>query len=137
MMTPIRSKSLLLLIDALINLILGFVLIFFSHGLIRFFGLPETETFFYPNIFGGVLLGIGIALLVEWKSRELGMGLGLIGAIIINICGGTVLALWLLFGKLDIPAGGRVFLWCLVLVLIGLSLLEGVTDTYRKKKSEQ
>ena len=129
-----KSKRILLFIDALVNVILGLLLMFFSRGLIDFFGIPATDSFFYPNILGGVLFGIGIALLVELKDGDWGAGLGLIGAVIINLCGGAVLAAWLLFGKLMIPSGGRIFLWCLVLLLVVLSLIEGGSYFRSKKK---
>jgi hypothetical protein len=122
-----KSKRILLFLDAVVNVVLGLLLVIVSRDLIDFFGIPEPSTFFYPNILGGVLFGIGIALFMEWKRGGKGAGLGLFGAVIINLCGGSVLAAWLLFGKLDIPTGGRIFLWLLVAILIVLSLLEGLS----------
>ena len=119
------KKSKILLADAAINLILGILLLAFSPGIINFLGVPNTELYFYPNILGGVLFGVGIALLIEYyrKSGSL-VGLGLGGAVSINICGGIVLALWLIFGNLNIPLKGIIFLWILVVILVGISSME-------------
>jgi hypothetical protein len=115
-------RSVVLLVDAVINLILGVLLLFLSGGIIQFLGIPPAESFFYPNILGGVLFGIGLALLLEYFRRPQGLrGLGLGGAVTINLCGGFVLAGWLVLGNLNLPAHGRIILWILVVVLIGLS----------------
>ena len=116
-----NSKSLLLIIDAIINLVLGLMLLFFPSQLVSALGIPTSASAFYPSILGAVLIGIGIALLIE---RHRGGGLGLLGAITINLCGGIVLGLWLLFGDLQLPLRGSVFLWGLVVVLVGISMFE-------------
>jgi hypothetical protein len=114
-----------LFVDAVINLILGVLLLIFSDSLVNFLGVPVSESSFYPNVLGGVLFGIGLALLVECFRKSDGLiGLGLGGAVTINLCGGIVLACWLLFGNLSIPTFGHIFLWILVIVLIGISILE-------------
>ena len=121
------NRTFLLKIDAAINLILGVLLMAFPAGLVRALGLPMTVPAFYATILGGVLFGIGLALLIECyvkSSRFSGLGLG--GAIAINICGGGVLAIWLIGDTLSLPLQGQILLWCLVLLLIGLSLLEGI-----------
>jgi len=80
-----------------------------------------------------VLFGIGIALLIEvLKKREMNTGLGLWGAISINICGGIVLGLWLIFGNLSLPLKGVIFLWVLVAILIGISLIELIISLTRQ-----
>jgi len=100
-------------------------LLIFTPGIIEFLGIPSTGLNFYPNILGAVLFGIGIALLIEvFKKREMNTGLGLWGAISINICGGIVLALWLISGNLDLPLRGMIILWVLVFILVGISLIE-------------
>jgi hypothetical protein len=115
----------LLIIDAVINLILGLLLLTFNSFTVDLLGVPPTDQTFYPSVFGAVLIGVGIALLIErFKPNEKVLGLGLHGAIIINLCGGIVLAGWLLFGRLIIPFKGQIFLWLLVIFLIVISLLE-------------
>lgn len=131
------KNKIILLIDAFINFVLGILLLAFSPGLIRFLGVPPTDNFFYPNILGAILFGIGIALTVEAyrKHKTRYIGLGLIGAISINMCGGLVLLFWLIFGGLHLPVKGQVFLWVLDILLIFVSLIELFAD--RKEHKEQ
>lgn len=113
--------------DAAINLILGILLMAFPSELVKVLGIPMADISFYPAILGGVLFGIGLALLVEcYRRTNRFIGLGLAGAVLINLCGGFVLAFWLLWGQLNLPVRGLIFLWTLVVLLIGLSLLEGL-----------
>ena len=49
----------LILIDAVINLFLGTVLLAYSEPVIDLFGLPITDTYFYPNILGAKSLELG------------------------------------------------------------------------------
>jgi len=117
----------LLKTDAAINLILGILLMAFPAKLVKVLGIPMADPSFYPTILGGVLFGIGLALLIEcYRRSNRSIGLGLAGALVINLCGGLVLALWLLCGKLNLPVRGQILLWTLVVLLIGLSLLEGL-----------
>lgn len=119
------KHSPLLLVDAAINLALGVILLTFSPAVVRLFGLPPAQQHFYPSILGAVLFGIGIALLIEYSRKKASSaGLGLAGAVSINLCGGFVLAIWLLFGHLTLPLHGAIILWVLVFVLIGISSLE-------------
>ena len=122
----------LILIDSIINLLLGLVLLAYSESIINFFGLPVTSLNFYPNILGAILFGIGIALFIEFKRKDEFIGLGLGGAISINMMGGVVLFLWLVFGRLNIPIHGKIILWILDIILIGISSLELLT--YLKSK---
>ncbi len=119
------KKQYIMLVDAAINLILGFLLLLFSERIVNLLGIPNTSQYFYPNILGGVLTGIGIALIIEYYKKPGGLsGLGIGGAVTINICGGTVLAAWLIFGRLNIPPHGQIFLWILVFILVFVSLIE-------------
>ena len=116
----------ILFFDAIINFLLGVALLMFSPKVVELLGIPESSTSFYPNILGAIFIGITIALLCSAfgsKPRR-ATGLGLIGAVSINLCGGAALGLWLIFGKLDLPAKGFVILWALVAILIALSLFE-------------
>ena len=109
----------LLLLDAAINLVLGALLIVFPRSIVSALGVPTVDVAFYPSILGAVLVGIGLALVVEYRAGS--SGLGLMGAIAINMCRGIVLAAWLAFGDLALPLRGVVSLWVLVLVLVSLS----------------
>jgi hypothetical protein len=119
------KRKTLLLIDGIINLVLGIVLMIVPTTLVAFLGVPAIQHAFYPNILGGVLFGIGIALFLEaGNTEETTSGLGLSGAVAINLCGGLVLAAWLLLGDLDLPLQGTIFLWLLVMLLVGISAIE-------------
>ena len=126
------EKEKILVIDALINFILGILLLAFSGPVVDFLGVPPSEQTFYPNILGAVFIGITIALLMEYYKKPGGMtGLGLGGAISINICGGIVLMIWLASGYLSIPLRGHIFLWFLAIALVVISLYEYLM--FRKK----
>ena len=128
------KRTTLLLIDAIINFALGLLLLLYSKEIAEFIGVPYIKNYFYPTILGGVLTGIGFALLIEYIRKPNGLvGLGLGGAVAINLCGGIVLAFWLIFGNLDLPTKGFIFLWILVILLFGISLSE-LAIFYRKKK---
>lgn len=119
------AKKNILLIDALINFALGVLLGIFPKEIIDFMGMPIVSNPFYASILGGVLFGIGIALLLERSKKTIHAdGLDLGGAIAINLSGGFVLALWLSFGALNIPTHGRIIMWSLVILLFGISATE-------------
>jgi len=122
----------LILIDSIINLFLGIILLAYSDPVVDLFGLPETDHKFYPNILGAVLFGIGIAFFIEYKRKDKFIGLGLGGAISINIMGGIVLLIWLISGKLNLPLQGTIILWILDIALFGVSLFEFIA--YLKNK---
>jgi MFS family permease len=116
------KRSKLLLLDALINIVLGLLLATFPSWVVQLLGVPATDTRFYTSILGAVLLGIGLALLIEFfRKPSQAAGLGLSGAIAINLCGAVFLAGWLLCGTLDIPLRGRVFLWAVAIALVAIS----------------
>ena len=117
--------SKILIVDAIINLILGIPLAMFPKSVVPVLGIPGTDITFYPSILGAVLIGIGVALVIEYRRKPTKpAGLGLHGAIAINLCGAVFLVGWLFSGKLDIPLRGRAFLWGLAGVLIAISLVE-------------
>ncbi len=119
------NQKILLMIDGLINLVLGTVLLVFPSSLVAFLGVPTAQNAFYPNMLGGVLVGIAAALFIEIRSdAERTSGLGLMGAVSINLCGGFVLGAWLLLGQLELPLRGSIFLWSLVVLLVGISSIE-------------
>jgi hypothetical protein len=130
-----KPRKLTLLIDFIINLILGVLLLAYSNKLAEYLGVPKAESSFYPNILGGVFVGIALALLIEFfnKYDRITSGLGLLGAIVINLCGGIILIIWLLFGDLGLPLRGSVFLWILAFVLIVLSSIE-LINHYKARK---
>lgn len=121
----------LLTIDGIVNLILGVLLLLFPVGIIDLLGLPPTNTNFYPSILGAVLFGIGVALFLEiagFAKRIHGLGLG--GAIAINIIGSFVLLCWLIFGSLGIPLRGQVILWMTGVLVFLIGVAEVVTRSW-------
>ena len=112
----------LLLADALINLLLGALLLLYPQGLVEALGMPVVATTFFPNVLGGVLFGIGLALLIAHRGGV--QGLGLDGAIAINLCGAGVVVGWLVIAPQAIPPRGKITLWIIALVVIGIGLVE-------------
>jgi len=122
----------LLLIDGVINLVLGILLLLFPAGIVELLGLPYTNTNFYPGILGGVLFGIGLALLIErYGTTKNIRGLGLGGAIAINFCGAGVLLVWLLVAPFDIPIRGNIILWSIAIIVLIVGLAEIIAKTWR------
>jgi hypothetical protein len=125
-------RTLLLTIDATVNLALGALLLVFPRPVVAFLGVPPSPVAFYPSILGAVLIGIGGALLVERRNPTGGArGLGLVGALIINLCGGGALAAWLLVGRLGLSTRGSVVLWLVAAVVVGLSGIELLAERRR------
>lgn len=123
------STQKLLFVDAGINLILGAVLVlasFFPVSITNILGVPEITDGFYTSLFGAVLIGIAIALWIEARRDPMSslVGLGLGGAVSINLCGGLLLVVWLIFGNMHLHIQGLIFLWLLALLLIAISLAE-------------
>ena len=123
------KKRIVLLIDASINFILGILLLTFSPFIVQLLGVPSADNHFYPTILGGIFMGITIALVFEaFKKQNNVTGLGLVGAVCINISGGLVLLFWLLFGHLELPLKGFVFLWTLDILLLVISSVELIVN---------
>jgi hypothetical protein len=119
-----NKEFITLIIDAIINYSLGILCILYSF-IAETIGVPIVENSFYPTILGALLIGIGLALTIECYRKQDGMiGLGLGGAVVINLSGGFVLILWLIFGNLDIPLRGHIFLWLLAVILVVISSIE-------------
>jgi len=119
------SDKSLLLIDAVVNLLLGILLLLFPTGIATLLGMPPTNTNFYAGILGAVLFGIGLALLMECYGVAHNLrGLGLEGAIAINFCGAGVLFLWLLLVPFDIPVRGKIILWVIAIGVITIGVVE-------------
>jgi hypothetical protein len=130
--------KILLVIDCSVNLILGVLLLLFPVGVIDLLGLPSTNTYFYPVILGAVIFGIGLALLLELIGYEKNIrGLGLGGAITINLVGSIVLIIWLVFASLTMPLRGWIILWVVggLVFFIGVAELITKSWTYDRRKA--
>ena len=126
-----KSKT-LLLIDGIVNLLVGIFLLLFPFGMAQLLGIPLPNTNFYPTILGAVILGIGIALLPEaYGGPQRIRGLGLAGAIVINFCGAGVLTIWLIFAPLNLPLKGYIILWTIAIVVLTIGFIELITKSWK------
>jgi hypothetical protein len=129
-----KNKT-LLFIDGIVNIFLGILLLLFPVGVVDFLGLPPTNTNFYPSLLGAVILGIGLALFLElagYPKHISGLGLG--GAIVINIIGSLILIGWLIFGSLILPIRGKIILWMVGIVVFMIGIAEIVTKSWIDNK---
>ena len=127
-----KKHQALLLIDGIVNLILGLILLLYPFGIDEFLGLPQSQMDFYPTILGGVIFGIGLALVIERFGFNKNLrGLGIAGAIVINFCGGLTLLAWLLFYPLNIPIHGFIILWIVAIVVLLIGIIETKTKSWK------
>jgi hypothetical protein len=120
-----KPRTNLLRVDGAINLALGALLMAFPSGLVETLGVPPAEGRFYPSLLGAVLIGVGIALFLEANRLPGGIiGLGLGGAIAINLVAAAVLIYWVAWGDLEILTRGRVLLGVLSVGLVAISSFE-------------
>ena len=127
-----RKQEILLSIDGWINVLLGVLLLLYPLGAAELLGVPKANSNFYPTVLGGVILGIGIALFIErygFKYDIRGLGLG--GAIAINMCGAMVLLIWLIIDPFDLPLRGYMILWTIAVGVLAIGALELVTQSRR------
>ena len=119
-----KSKT-LLLIDGIVNLLIGILLLLFPFGMAKLLGVPLPNINFYPSILGAVIFGIGIALVLEAYGEPKGIhGLGLTGAIVINFCAAGVLSIWLISTPLNLPLRGYIILWTIAIVVLAIGFIE-------------
>ncbi len=116
----------LLTLDGIGNVVLGLPLLLIPGLVSKFLGLSKQTATFFPIILGAVFVGIGIALLMERFKPSLG-GLGLGGAISINLTFGIVLAGWLILSGTNLSFQGTLVLWLLALILVGISVAEALS----------
>lgn len=125
----------LLTLDGIVNLILGSLLLFFPAGLAAWLGLPETRSYFYASILGAVLVGIGLALMLERYGASWGMrGLELHGAIAINLCGGGAVLVRMASAALDVSPRGRILLWAVGGLVVVIGLVEVAVEVWGEKR---
>ena len=72
--------SFLIAVDSVVNVLLGLLLLIFPPSLVQWLGLPLPSSTFYVRILGAVILGIGLALAIEFRrepsSSFVGLGTG-------------------------------------------------------------
>ena len=129
-----KTHAILLTIDGIINLVLGILLLLFPLGMAECLGVPLSTMNFYPTILGAVIFGIGIALLIERYGHTRNIrGLGLGGAIAINLCGALALLVWLVSTPLNIPLRGHVMLWSVAIIVLVIGIVEILTKSWQSK----
>jgi hypothetical protein len=127
-----KKHTLLLTIDGIINLVLGILLLLFPLGMAELLGVPQSDVNFYPTILGAVIFGVGVALLIERYGFARNIrGLGLGGAIAINLCGALALLVWLVSTPLAIPLRGQVILWALAVIVLLVGIVEILAKSWR------
>jgi hypothetical protein len=127
-----KKHTLLLTIDGIINLVLGIFLLLFPLGMAELLGVPQSNVNFYPTILGAVIFGIGVALLIERYGFARNIrGLGLGGAIAINLCGALALLVWLVSTPLNIPLRGQVILWAIAVIVLLVGIVEILAKSWR------
>jgi hypothetical protein len=113
----------LLWIETLLKLACGGLLLFLPNATARILGLTRAETPFWPQLLGGVLIGLAAATFLEGFVRN-AHGLGLAGAIAINFTIAATLATLLAVGKAAPARRGRALLWLAVILLVLLAFSE-------------
>jgi hypothetical protein len=112
----------LLWLETILKFSAGTVLALFPLTALRLLGLPRPDTGYWPRICGALLLGIAGALFLEGTSR--GHGIGLAGIVVINLIGACMLATLLVLDRGPVSGRGRITVWLLVCLLIGISVFE-------------
>jgi hypothetical protein len=95
----------------------------------RVFGLPISGSAFWPRLLGAVLVGLALATVLQGDTLlkgafTHGRGLGLAGAIAVNLTSAAMLAAQLVMARAAATKRGNAALWALVLLLTALSLFE-------------
>jgi hypothetical protein len=127
-----------LIVDAVIDGLLGITLLLFSPEVWELTGIPGAYSRFYPNLLGAVLLGISISLVIEARRKEKNTspGLGFRGSLAINFSAGLILSLWLFFGHLPIPFKGVILLGALSFFLLVFSFIKWYIY-YRRRRANR
>jgi len=121
----------LLLIDAAVDLALGVALLAAPAGVVRLLGLPGAGGFFYTTVLGAVLVGIGIALLLSARSLA---GLGLAGAVAIDLCGALAVMAWLIAHPSALPLRGRIVLSAVAGTVLALAVAGLAHRPWRRQR---
>jgi len=109
----------ILWVNALFCLTGGTLLFVIPKITIRTLGLPGTNQFFYPRLFGAALLGVGMAVIIERTGLN-SVGLGAGGAVAIDLSAAVTLGLQLMLGRTGMAVRGRTLLWG---VVVGLGFM--------------
>jgi hypothetical protein len=111
----------LLWIEACLKLGTGLALVTTPRMLARLLGLPSADQPFWPRLLGALLVGLGIASLLEVRMQG---GLGLAGSVAVNLAGSAMIAALLILGRAGKTMRGRFLLWLAAAALVILGLVE-------------
>jgi len=117
--------DIILIGDALLKLMWGMALVLSFGRLMAALGLPSSESRFYPRLLGSLLVGVGLALMIEalptgWR------GLGAGGAAVVNFAVAAMLVLLLIGRSGRTNAMGR----RLLLIMAGSLLAMGALESF-------
>ncbi len=109
--------------DALLKLMYGMALVRSPVGILKTLGMPSGEPSFYVRLLGSLLVGIGLALMIEalptgWR------GLGAGGAATVNFVAAAMLALLTIGRPGGTNAMGRRLLWIMTASTLAFGVLE-------------
>jgi hypothetical protein len=129
-----KNDEILLLIDGVVNVVIGVILLCYPLGIGDYLELPKSNNNFYPVILGAVIFSIGIALLIERKYHDRGIrGLGIEGAITINLIASAALIIFLIFSNITISTLGSIILWFIGILVFIIGLVELLRHKLHKK----
>jgi NO-binding membrane sensor protein with MHYT domain len=111
----------LLWIEACLKLGTGLALVTTPRMLARLLGLPSADQPFWPRLLGALLVGLGIASLLEVRMQG---GLGLAGSVAVNLAGAAMIITLLILGRAGKTMRGRFLLWLTAAALVILGLVE-------------
>jgi NO-binding membrane sensor protein with MHYT domain len=111
----------LLWIEACFKLGTGLALVTTPRMLARLLGLPSADQPFWPRLLGALLVGLGIASLLEVRMQG---GLGLAGSVAVNLAGAAMIITLLILGRAGKTMRGRFLLWLTAAALVILGLVE-------------
>ncbi|MGH1417467.1 MAG: ABC transporter permease [Hyphomicrobiaceae bacterium] len=112
----------LLYLDLIFKLASGLLLIAAPLLVCKIFGLPNPTTGFWPRLLGGVLIGHAGGLFLELAvPKANGFGIGLGGALIVNLATAGMIATLLIFKAAGSTRRARFTLWLLTIALVLLS----------------
>jgi hypothetical protein len=118
-----------------VNLVLGAIFLFLPVGLVEFLGLSPINTYFYASILGAVIFGLGFALFLELYGVQAHVrGLGLGGAVVVNLCGSGTLLVWLVAVPFDIPLRGKIVLWLVAILVLAIGLVEVAAKSWKYRE---
>lgn len=113
----------LLWIETVLKLAGGVLLVVAPLTLARVLGLQRPASGFWPRLLGALLIGLAAATFIEARFAG-SRGLGLAGALAVNLAGAGVVAAELVMGSAAPSRRGRVVLWLVVIVLGLLAVAE-------------